>query len=65
MNDINDPIPVSSALAEETARAEVYGLLAALYYAPPSADLMAQLRVAVVKELFKISPYFLVIYILP
>ena len=37
----------SSALDEETARAELYGLLAALYYAPPAADLMAQLRVAV------------------
>ena len=44
---MNEPIPVSSALDEETARAEVYGLLAALYYAPPSADLLAQLRVAV------------------
>lgn len=47
MNDMNEPIPVSSALDEETARAEVYGLLAALYYAPPSAELLAQLRVAV------------------
>jgi TorA maturation chaperone TorD len=37
----------ASTLDEETARAEVYGLLAALYYAPPSADLLAQLRVAV------------------
>lgn len=36
----------SSALDEETARAELYGLLAALFYAPPSADLLAQLRVA-------------------
>ena len=36
----------SSALDEETARAEVYGLLAALYYAPAGADLLAQLRVA-------------------
>jgi TorA maturation chaperone TorD len=44
---MNDTLPVSSALDEETARAEVYGLLAALYYAPPSAELMAQLRVAV------------------
>ena len=44
---MNDPIPVSSALDEETARAEVYGLLAALFYAPPSPDLLAQLRVAV------------------
>jgi TorA maturation chaperone TorD len=44
---MNDSIPVSSALDEETARAEVYGLLAALYYAPPTPELMAQLRVAV------------------
>jgi TorA maturation chaperone TorD len=33
-------------LDEETARAEVYGLLAALYYAPPGAGLLEQLRVA-------------------
>ena len=39
-------IPVSSTLDEETARAEVYGLLAALYYAPPGAELLSQLRVA-------------------
>jgi TorA maturation chaperone TorD len=40
--------PISSAgLDEETARAELYGLLAALYYAPPAKELMAQLRVAV------------------
>ncbi len=32
---------------EETARAEVYGLLAALLYAPPTPELLAQLRVAV------------------
>ena len=44
---MNDSIPVNSALDEETARAEVYGLLAALFYAPPSPDLLAQLRVAV------------------
>lgn len=44
---MNEQIPVSSALDEETARAEVYGLLAALFYAPPSPDLLAQLRVAV------------------
>jgi TorA maturation chaperone TorD len=37
----------SSALDEETARAELYGLLAQLYYAPPSAELAASLRVAV------------------
>ena len=37
----------SSALDEETARAEVYGLLAALFYAPPSAELYSKLRVAV------------------
>jgi TorA maturation chaperone TorD len=44
---ISDPLPTSSALDEETARAEVYGLLAALYYAAPAAALLAQLRVAV------------------
>lgn len=38
---------VATTLDEETARAEVYGLLAALYYAAPSAELHANLRVAV------------------
>jgi len=42
-----EPIPVTSALDEETARAEVYGLLAQLYYAPPSSELLSALRVAV------------------
>ena len=37
----------SSALDEETARAELYGLLAQLFYAPPGADLLSALRVAV------------------
>lgn len=44
---MDSPVPVSSALDEEMARAEVYGLLAALYYAPPAPELLAQLRVAV------------------
>ena len=44
---ISDPVPTSSALDEETARAEVYGLLAALYYAAPAPSVLAQLRVAV------------------
>ncbi|MFN5939946.1 MAG: molecular chaperone, partial [Polaromonas sp.] len=35
------------ALDEETARAEVYGLLAALYYAAPSQALYDNLKVAV------------------
>lgn len=40
--------PISTpTLDEETARAEVYGLLAALYYAAPSAELHENLRVAV------------------
>ncbi len=39
--------PTSSALDEETARAELYGLLAALYYGAPAAELLLQLRVAV------------------
>jgi TorA maturation chaperone TorD len=44
---MSEPIPVSSALDEETARAEVYGLLAQLYYAPPTPEVMESLRVAV------------------
>ena len=38
---------VPSTLDEETARAEVYGLLSALYYAPPTAELISNIRVAV------------------
>ncbi len=38
--------PVSTALDEETARAEIYGLLATLYYAPPTVEVLSQLRVA-------------------
>jgi len=38
---------VPSTLDEETARAEVYGLLSALYYAPPMAELISNIRVAV------------------
>ncbi len=44
------PQPVefaSSDDAEELARAEVYGLLAQLFYAPPGAALYAQFQVAV------------------
>ena len=37
----------SHALDEETARAELYGLLSQLLYAAPSADLLGQLQVAV------------------
>ena len=44
---MNEPIPTSSALDEETARAEVYGLLAQLYYAAPDEGLLEALRVAV------------------
>ena len=43
------PLPdtaASSALDEETARAELYGLLAQLFYAPPAPELLANLRVA-------------------
>ena len=38
---------VSADDAEELARAEIYGLLAALFYAPPDAALLAQFQVAV------------------
>lgn len=44
---MNSPLQTSSALDEETARAEIYGLLALLYYQVPAPDLLAQLRVAV------------------
>ena len=43
------PVPnamSTSALDEETARSELYGLLALLYYAPPATELIANLRVA-------------------
>ncbi|MDQ3057920.1 MAG: molecular chaperone TorD family protein [Pseudomonadota bacterium] len=38
---------VASTLDEETARAEVYGLLAALFYAAPTPELHENLRLAV------------------
>ncbi|MES2424358.1 MAG: molecular chaperone TorD family protein [Pseudomonadota bacterium] len=44
---MSEPLPLSSALDEETARAELYGVLGALYYAPAAPALLAQLRVAV------------------
>jgi TorA maturation chaperone TorD len=37
----------SHALDEETARAEIYGLLSQLFYAAPSQELLGQLQVAV------------------
>jgi TorA maturation chaperone TorD len=37
----------SHALDEETARAEIYGLLSQLFYAAPSEELLGQLQVAV------------------
>ena len=37
----------SDTLDEETARAEIYGLLSALFYAAPSSELHASLKVAV------------------
>lgn len=44
---MSEPLPTTSALDEETARAEIYGLLAQLYYAPPPTELLSALRVAV------------------
>jgi len=43
---MNPQIPVSSALDEETARAEIYGLLAQLFYDTPPPELLAAIRVA-------------------
>lgn len=42
-----DRLETSSALDEETARAEIYGLLAQLWYAPAPPELLEALRVAV------------------
>ena len=39
-------LALSSALDEETARSELYGLLALMYYAQPATELIANLRVA-------------------
>lgn len=44
---MSEPLSTTSALDEETARAEIYGLLAQLFYAPPAPQLLAALRVAV------------------
>jgi TorA maturation chaperone TorD len=44
---MSEPVQPSSALDEEIARAELYGLLSQLYYAPPSGELLDALRVAV------------------
>jgi TorA maturation chaperone TorD len=46
MSPMPERIPVTSALDEETARADVYGLLAQLYYAPPGHELLEAIRVA-------------------
>jgi TorA maturation chaperone TorD len=43
---MSDRIPVTSAHDEETARAEIYGLLAQLYYAPPADELVQAIRLA-------------------
>ena len=47
MTQHDAPLSTTAGLDEETARAELYGLLALLFYAPPTPDLLAQLRVAV------------------
>ena len=44
---MNTPLQPSSALDEEVARAEMYGLLATLFYQPPGTELLAQLQAAV------------------
>lgn len=44
---MSTPLQRSSALDEEVARAEMYGLLATLFYQAPDADLLAQLQAAV------------------
>jgi TorA maturation chaperone TorD len=43
---MSESFPVSSALDEELARAELYGLLARLWYAAPDAELLGAFQVA-------------------
>jgi len=43
---MSDDLPLTSALDEETARAELYGLIAELFYLPLRPELLAQLRLA-------------------
>lgn len=43
---MSDRFPATSALDEELARAELYGLLAQLWYAAPGAELLAAFQVA-------------------
>ena len=43
---VRSAIPVSSALDEETARAEIYGVLAQLFYSAPTPQFLEALRVA-------------------
>jgi len=44
---MSESLPSTGALDEETARAEIYGLLSQLYYAAPAPELLSALRVAV------------------
>ena len=46
-SNMSSNLSSTSALDEETARAEIYGLLAQLFYQEPSPEFLAQLRVAV------------------
>lgn len=43
---MNESPPISTALDEEVARAELYGLLASLWYAAPDAKLLVAFKVA-------------------
>ena len=45
-DSVRSAIPVSSALDEETARAEIYGVLAQLFYSAPAPQFLEALRVA-------------------
>lgn len=47
---MSEPVPLSAALDEELARAQVYGLLAQLYYGPPGAELFEALTATIPTE---------------
>lgn len=42
----HDDLPLSAAMDEETARAELYGVISELFYSTQRPDLLAQLRLA-------------------
>ena len=49
-NDSSLASQLSNTLDEETARSEIYGLIAGVLYTSPAIELIAQIRVAAQKH---------------